>query len=307
MQLTASIAAQRGTEPAKLTKLVRGDLDWIVMKALEKDPARRYETANGLARDIQRHLEGDPVEAGPPSALYRLRKLAGKHRAALVTATAFAAMLVAGTVVSTWQAVRATRAEAVARRDRDAAIAARTAETDARRRAEDAERASRTEAEKARAVNRFLTEDLLSQAEPEYNAADSKVTLLEVLDRAAEKVADRFRDQSGGRGRRAANDCRHLPRPGRFRQERAALARRRRTRAAAIGAGFGRSMGGPGSSRPHPVSPGAVRRSTGFAGQMPGCPGAPARTRSPQDSRRHGKSCFSVPGGRPVRRGHPAA
>ena len=196
MQLTASIAAQRGTEPAKLTKLVRGDLDWIVMKALEKDPARRYETANGLARDIQRHLEGDPVEAGPPSALYRLRKLAGKHRAALVTATAFAAMLVAGTVVSTWQAVRATRAEAVARRDRDAAIAARTAETDARGRAEDAERASRTEAEKARAVNRFLTEDLLSQAEPEYNAADSKVTLLEVLDRAAEKVADRFRDQS---------------------------------------------------------------------------------------------------------------
>ena len=192
---TASIAAQYGTEPPRLGKLVRGDLDWIVMKALEKDPARRYATANGLARDIQRHLLGDPVEAGPPSAMYRLRKLAGKHRAALVTAMAFAAMLVVGTVVSTWQAVRATRAEVKARSDRDAAIAARKSETEARRRAEDAERAARTEAEKARAVNRFLTEDLLSQAEPEYNAADSKVTLLEVLDRAAEKVADRFGDQ----------------------------------------------------------------------------------------------------------------
>src|SRR5262249_8908919 len=62
---TASIAALRGTEPAKLARLVRGDLDWIVMKALEKDPARRYATADGLARDIRRHLEGDPVEAGP--------------------------------------------------------------------------------------------------------------------------------------------------------------------------------------------------------------------------------------------------
>ena len=196
IQETASIAAQRGTEPARLAGLVRGDLDWIVMKAMEKDPARRYETANGLARDIQRHLEGDPVEAGPPSAMYRLRKLAGKHRATLAMVAAFAAMLLLATVVSTWQAVRARRAEAKAHGDRDAAIAARKAETEARRRAQDAESDSRTEAAKALAVNRFLTEDLLSQAEPAYNAADSKVTLLEVLDRAAEKVADRFRNQS---------------------------------------------------------------------------------------------------------------
>src|SRR5262249_10236899 len=71
---TASIAAARGTEPARLARQVRGDLDWIVMKALEKEPARRYETADNLARDLVRHLEGDPVEAGPPSASYRLSK-----------------------------------------------------------------------------------------------------------------------------------------------------------------------------------------------------------------------------------------
>ena len=86
----SSIAAQRRTEPARLARLVRGDLDWIVMKALEKDRTRRYESAGGLARDIQRHLEGDPVEAGPPSALYRLGRFARKHRVALGTATAFA-------------------------------------------------------------------------------------------------------------------------------------------------------------------------------------------------------------------------
>ena len=71
-----SISAQRHTEPARLTRLVRGELDWIVMKALEKDRTRRYETANGFARDIARYLAGDPVEAGPPSATYKLRKLA---------------------------------------------------------------------------------------------------------------------------------------------------------------------------------------------------------------------------------------
>ena len=78
----ATIAAQRKTEPARLAKLVRGELDWIVMKALEKDRTRRYETANGLARDIERYLDDEPVEACPPSATYRLRKFARKHRGA---------------------------------------------------------------------------------------------------------------------------------------------------------------------------------------------------------------------------------
>ncbi len=78
-----SISAQRQTEPARLTKLVRGELDWIVMKSLEKDRTRRYETANGLARDIQHYLDGDAVEAGPPTTSYKLRRFARKHRAAL--------------------------------------------------------------------------------------------------------------------------------------------------------------------------------------------------------------------------------
>src|SRR5262249_25560481 len=68
-----SISAQRHTEPAKLTRLVRGELDWIVMKALEKDRNRRYESASGFAADIQRYLNDEPVQAGPPSRWYRFR------------------------------------------------------------------------------------------------------------------------------------------------------------------------------------------------------------------------------------------
>src|SRR5205085_1128647 len=83
----ASISAQRHMEPAKLTKLVRGELDWIVMKTLEKDRNRRYETANGLALDIQRYLHDETVQACPPSALYRFRKFARHNKAALAIAT----------------------------------------------------------------------------------------------------------------------------------------------------------------------------------------------------------------------------
>jgi eukaryotic-like serine/threonine-protein kinase len=204
-----SVAAQRKTEPARLTKQVRGELDWIVMKAIEKDRTRRYETANGFARDIERYLAGDPVEAGPPSASYRLRKYARKHRAALVTAAAFAGLLATAAALSTWQAVRATVAErhalAEAKRakaaesqtahERDRAVAAEARTAHERDRALAAESTARDEAAKAKAVNEFLTKDILTQAEPENNAVENKVTLLEVLDRAAEKVGERFRDQ----------------------------------------------------------------------------------------------------------------
>ena len=81
-----SISAQRQSEPAKLTKLVRGELDWIVMKALEKDRNRRYETANGFAVDVERYLADEPVLACPPSAWYRLRKLARRNRGRFVAA-----------------------------------------------------------------------------------------------------------------------------------------------------------------------------------------------------------------------------
>ena len=115
-----SIAAQRHTEPAKLTKLVRGELDWIVMKALEKDRNRRYETANGFAADVQRYLADEPVQACPPSAGYRFRKFARRNKAAVGDGgDCRRVLLVVGTAVSTWQAVRATSAERLAVQQRD--------------------------------------------------------------------------------------------------------------------------------------------------------------------------------------------
>jgi serine/threonine protein kinase/tetratricopeptide (TPR) repeat protein len=109
-----TLAANRGTEPAQLTRLVRGELDWIVMRALEKDRNHRYETANGFALDVQRYLSDEPVLACPPSVGYRVRKYVRRHKVALMALTAVAAALVIGLVVSTWQAVRATKAETLA-------------------------------------------------------------------------------------------------------------------------------------------------------------------------------------------------
>jgi WD40 repeat protein/serine/threonine protein kinase len=88
-----TLAANRGTEPAKLTKLVRGELDWIVMKALEKDRNRRYETANGFAVDAQRYLADEPVLAVPPSGWYRFRKFARRYKRGLATATLIGVLL----------------------------------------------------------------------------------------------------------------------------------------------------------------------------------------------------------------------
>src|SRR4029450_10453859 len=78
----ASISANRHTEPARLTKLVRGELDWIVMKTLEKDRSHRYETAKDFAADVQRYFGDEPVQACPPSAFYRFRKFARRNRRA---------------------------------------------------------------------------------------------------------------------------------------------------------------------------------------------------------------------------------
>jgi WD40 repeat protein/serine/threonine protein kinase len=109
-RLTA-IAADRRALPRALRQSVRGELDWMVMKALEKDRGRRYQTAGAFAADVARYLEGQPLEAGPPSARYRFKKYARRNRALLTTITLVALALIAGTAVSTWQAVRATRAE----------------------------------------------------------------------------------------------------------------------------------------------------------------------------------------------------
>jgi serine/threonine protein kinase len=107
----ASISANRHTEPAKLTKLVRGELDWIVMKTLEKDRNRRYETAKDFAADVERYLGDEPVLACPPSRGYRLRKFARRNKKSLVVIASLAVVMLAGTIFSSWQAVRATRAE----------------------------------------------------------------------------------------------------------------------------------------------------------------------------------------------------
>ena len=122
--LSQSLSARRKTDPGQLSRLVRGELDWIVMKALEKDRTRRYDTANSFARDIQRHLDSDAVEAGPPSKLYRVRKYARKHRAAFVTAGAFGLLLVGSTILSVGLAIWAIRAEERSQRNEQTAIAA---------------------------------------------------------------------------------------------------------------------------------------------------------------------------------------
>jgi eukaryotic-like serine/threonine-protein kinase len=105
-----SLATFRHTEPAKLKKLVRGELDWIVMKALEKDRSRRYETASGFARDIQRYLDDEVVEARPPSPGYRIGKFVRRHRAQVIAAGLVMLALLAGIAGTTWGLFREARA-----------------------------------------------------------------------------------------------------------------------------------------------------------------------------------------------------
>jgi serine/threonine-protein kinase len=139
----ATVARLHGAAPVQLTSVLRGDLDWIVMRCLEKDRARRYGTASELAEDVRRHLRRETVAARPPDALYRARKFVSRHRLAVGAAVAVALSLIAGTVVSLVQADRARRAETVARAERDAAQTAQraeaTARADAQRRQEQAE------------------------------------------------------------------------------------------------------------------------------------------------------------------------
>jgi WD40 repeat protein/serine/threonine protein kinase/tetratricopeptide (TPR) repeat protein len=146
----SSVAAQRRSEPAKLTKEVRGDLDWIVMKCLEKDRTRRYETASSLARDIERHLHDEPVEASPPAAGYRLRKLLRRNKRPVLAAALVLLALVGGIIGTSWQAIRATLAEQQAKTNEQAA---RTQETLARNQEGLAtENAARAELQRQQAV-----------------------------------------------------------------------------------------------------------------------------------------------------------
>ncbi len=199
----ADVAGNRGTEPAKLNQLLRGELDWIVMTALEKDRTRRYETASKFADDIEHYLNDEPVEACPPSTRYRFRKFASRHRAAMVTASAIAASLVLGVFVATWQAVRATRAENVATEEKNRALVAETRATKDRDRAVAAEKLAeqrltevqqqRDEANRARqqaeTVSVYLTEAFRSP-NPELDGREIKV--VDVLDRAVEELDGSF-------------------------------------------------------------------------------------------------------------------
>ena len=155
-----AIAKRRHAELPKLLGLIRGDLDWIVMKTLEKDRTRRYDTANGLSDDVLRHLNNEPVVARPPSRLYRFQKLVRRNKLAFAAGATIAAVLVVAVVVSssqavlaavlmvgigisTWQALVATRAKSNALEAKTESVAAqRNAE-----RAQEAEKAMRIEAE----------------------------------------------------------------------------------------------------------------------------------------------------------------
>jgi eukaryotic-like serine/threonine-protein kinase len=131
-----TVARRRQVEPPRLIHQVRGDLDWIVMKCLEKDRTRRYESATGLAEDLKRHLDIEPVLARPPSVGYRLQKAWRRNRVAFTVAAIIVASLVVGISVSTWQAIVASRARRAELRQRLAAQAAQRAEEQARLRAD---------------------------------------------------------------------------------------------------------------------------------------------------------------------------
>jgi serine/threonine protein kinase len=170
------IASRRSVEPETLSQQVRGELDWIVMRALEKDRTRRYETASSLAQDIERYLRDEPVEACPPSAGYRLRKLARKHRTALGVAATFITLLATGAGVSIWQAL-------------EAGAAARSAGA--------AQRGEAEQRKQAEAVLGFVQDHVFAAARPvgRPGGLGPDVKLREALDAALPVVERSFVDQ----------------------------------------------------------------------------------------------------------------
>jgi serine/threonine protein kinase/lipopolysaccharide biosynthesis regulator YciM len=186
----ASIAARRRTEPAKLARLMRGELDWIVMKALEKDRTRRYETANGLARDIERYLHDEPVEACPPSATYRLGKILRRHKRPVAAASLVLLALLGGIIGTTYGLFRAEWS-------RRQAVAAQHAEAMQRQVAEENQRQAMAAAEEARTVLSFLAEKMLAAGRPAgaHGGLGKDVTLRQAIDAAAPEIRTAFRDR----------------------------------------------------------------------------------------------------------------
>jgi serine/threonine protein kinase len=179
MDLT-TVAKRRQAEPPKLIHLIRGDLDWLVMKCLEKDRTRRYETANGLAMDIQRHLDNEPITARPPSRLYEFQKTVRRHKFGFAAAAALIIVLGLGVLASTWQAVRATRAE------REQIMLREEADLE--------KRTAQTEAAKSQQVAQFM-QDMLQGVGPSAALGRDTTMLREILDKTAERIATDLKTQ----------------------------------------------------------------------------------------------------------------
>jgi serine/threonine protein kinase len=163
-----TIASRRGTDPPKLLGLIRGDLDWIVMKTLEKDRTRRYETANALAMDIQRHLEQQPVLARPPTTAYRLQRIILRHRLGFAAASAVMAALLAGLGFSIW-GYQKEKAE------HQKALTAQRQADEQRLNAEASEREARTEAARNQHAEELFREvvRVMRRQSPEEQTSES--------------------------------------------------------------------------------------------------------------------------------------
>ncbi len=194
---TAMRTAQqrRVGDVARLGTLLRGDLDWIVMKCLEKDRTRRYETASGLAADIQRHLRDEPVLAGPPSTSYRLRKFVKRNRSQVIAGGVVAAVLVLGVVGTSYGLVWALREKSRADTEATNATLAAQAEERARLAAQHNEQkaieeAHRAERQLVRAteIKRLLT-DMLTSVKPEEARSADTTLLKRILNDASERLA----------------------------------------------------------------------------------------------------------------------
>ena len=192
-------------------------IDWIVMKALEKNRNRRYETASGFAADIQRFLANEPVLARPPSRSYRMRKFVRRNRTGVIAASLVMLALVVGVVGTTLGLIEARRQRDIAERarqveslerakavaERDQKEKALLAEAEQRRRAEEARRMADQETAIAKAVNDFLQNDLLAEAAPEKNARDKKVTVqvyLQALEARRRTLVEEHPDTLTGMG-----------------------------------------------------------------------------------------------------------
>jgi eukaryotic-like serine/threonine-protein kinase len=211
---STATAEARGTESRQLVSLLRGDLDWITMKALEKDRGRRYGTPSDIAVDLRRYLNHEPVEARPASAGYKLRKYLRRHAALAAGAAAVLVVLAGGIIASTSLAIRAGRAsraaiterdraveaEARIRIERDRATAADQAATRDRNRALAENGRANEEAASAEAVSNFLQNDLLAQASADKQARpnaspDPDLKVRTALDRAAAGIEGKFAKQ----------------------------------------------------------------------------------------------------------------